>query len=94
MVHALLQVDCTAMCVVSACTQLSFNDKNPSSGFVLIKNPSSGFVLISLLFVFPSQMSRSTVTSHGRTPLLRLLIDSSVSTQTRPERAVIIDHHC
>jgi len=37
MVQALLQVDCTAMCVVSACTQPSFNDKNPSSSFVLIQ---------------------------------------------------------
>jgi len=38
MVHALLQVDCTAMCVGSACRQPSFNIKNPSSVFVLISN--------------------------------------------------------
>jgi len=33
MVHALLQVDCTAMCVGSACTEPLYNDKNPSSVF-------------------------------------------------------------
>jgi len=54
MVHALLQVDCTAMYVVSACTQPSFNDKNPSSGFVFIS-----------LDVFPClKSSRSTVWRH------------------------------
>jgi len=35
-VHALLQVDCPEMCVGSACTQPSYNDKNPSNVFVLI----------------------------------------------------------
>jgi len=34
LVHALLQVDCTEMCVGSVCTQPSFNDKNPTSVFV------------------------------------------------------------
>ncbi len=38
MVHALLQVDCTEMCVGSACTQPSYNDKNPSSVF-FFKSP-------------------------------------------------------
>jgi len=36
MVHAHLQVDCTEMCVGSACTQTSYNAKNLSSVFVLI----------------------------------------------------------
>jgi len=31
--HALLQVDCTAKCIGSACTKPSFNDENPSSVF-------------------------------------------------------------
>jgi len=42
MVHALFQVDCTEMCIGSACTQPSHNDKNLSSVFVLIS-----------LYVFP-----------------------------------------
>jgi len=79
MVHELLTVDCSAVYVVSAYTQPSFNDKNPSSGFVFIS-----------LYVFPClKSSCSTTRSHA---LPRLLIDSSVSTQTRPERAVIIDY--
>jgi len=36
MVHALFQVDCTEMCVGSASTQPSYNDKNLSIVFVLI----------------------------------------------------------
>jgi len=42
MVHALFQIDCTEICVGSACTQPSYNDKSLSSVFVLIS-----------LYVFP-----------------------------------------
>ncbi len=60
MVHALLQVDCTEMCVGSACTQPSYNDKNPSSVFFFL----------NLLICFPlSQMKPyDFVTSQNRRP--------------------------
>jgi len=49
MIHALFQVDYTAICVGSACTQPSYNDKT---------------LLISL-YVFPSlKLSRLTVWRH------------------------------
>jgi len=53
MVHARFQVDCTEMCVGSACTQPSYYDKNISSVFVLI---SLCFTCLKLI--------RLTVWSH------------------------------
>ncbi len=49
MLYPLLQVDCTEMCVGSACTQPSYNDKNPSSVFfnLLICFPPSQIELSS-----------------------------------------------
>jgi len=47
----ILQVDCTEMCVGSACTQPSYNDD---------KNPSSVLVLISL-YVLPCLKSSRSI---------------------------------
>jgi len=41
MVHALLQVDSTEMCVGNACTQPSYKDENLSSVSVLKENSSA-----------------------------------------------------
>jgi len=59
MVHTLLQVDCTEMCVGSACTQPSYNDKNPSS--VFFKSP----YMCSRL-----KSSRLIVWSHDRAVII------------------------
>ncbi len=72
MLCALLQVVWTEMCVGSVFTQPPYNDKNPPSFF---------FYLLKYLPL--SQIKPSVcVTSHGWSPLPRLLIDSSVSAQT------------
>ncbi len=73
MLRALLEVVWTEMCVGSVFTQPPYNDKNPPSFFF--------FYLLNSLTL--SQIKPSVcVTSHGRSPLPRLLIDSSVSAQT------------
>jgi len=50
--YALLHVDCTEMCVASACTQPSYNDKNPSSVLFLITfSPVSNRAVSGLVLV-------------------------------------------
>ncbi len=62
MLYPLLQVDCTDMCVGSACTQPSYNDKNPSSVFFLSPN----------MFSPVSNQAVRLVTSQDRSLLPRL----------------------
>ncbi len=65
MLHALLQVVCTEMCIGSVCKQPPYNDK-----------------MIQMITFIISLNVSLCVTPHGRRPLPRLLIDSSVLTQT------------
>ncbi len=81
--HALLQVVWTEMCVGSVCTQPPYNDKDPSSVCFFISLNHFPFLISS-----HSQIL-GRVTSHRPRPLPRLLIDTGVLSQTRPERAVI-----
>ncbi len=87
MLYPLLQVDCTEMCVGSACTQPSYNDKNPSS-----------VCFFNLLICFSlSQIELFVLWCHKiGGPSHDCLIDSSVLAectgvlpQTRPEWAVV-----
>ncbi len=80
MQNSFLQVVWTEMFVGSVCTQPPYNDKNPPSVFFLNHNP---FLRSSYSQILVS------VTSHRPSPLPRLLIDSGVLSQTRPEWAFI-----
>ncbi len=96
MLHALLQVVWTEMCVGSVCTQSPYNDKNPPSVFFffnLLKSlPLSQIEPISDACLFD-------VTQAG--PSHDSLIDNSVSAQTglvsylRPALSDLSSvHHC
>ncbi len=87
MQNSLLHVVWTEMCVGSVCTQPPYNDKNPPNGFYLIYF----LIQINNITFFKSSCSQilGGVKSHRPRPLPRLLIDTGVLAQTRPEWAVI-----